>query len=184
MTLTRFLFAFIVVSYAANTFGQSKKQLSEVQIAKVKEGIFKQSERLAVSLRKLDHKGIMDFYAKTGEVIVFGDGYYWGDYTTIDSIWKDFTLYVKKVMVWNFFNPKIHVFSTNAASCLVEFYTERIEYNGDTTKGHGCVSFGMEKLTEDWKAVTMHVTHNYNVFDSTGAVRMWWLNYPRGQGKQ
>jgi hypothetical protein len=35
---------------------------------------------------------------------------------------------------------------------LLRFFKE--EANGDTTKGHGCFSFGMQKIDGDWKAVT------------------------------
>jgi hypothetical protein len=56
-------------------------------------------------------------------------------------------------------------------------FTTRIEASGDITKGHGCFSFGMQKIDGAWKAVTTNVPHNYNVFESTGAVRKWWLKY-------
>jgi hypothetical protein len=75
----------------------------------------------------------------------------------VDGIWKDFTGGVKKMLKWDLYNPKIHVFSKNVASCVVEFYNERIEANGDITKGHGCFSYGMQKIDGDWKAVTIHV---------------------------
>lgn len=31
----------------------------------------------------------MTFYANTIDFIFFGDGYNWGDYLTVDRIWKD-----------------------------------------------------------------------------------------------
>jgi hypothetical protein len=34
-----------------------------------------------------------------------------------------------------------------------------------------------EKHAKDLLKVTMHVTHNYDVFDEIGAVRKWWLKY-------
>lgn len=171
------LLVFILLVCGQQCFCQQKKQLSDAEITQIKSDIIKRSEKLTQALRDLDYKGIMSFYADTDDFVVFGDGYYWGDYKTIDGIWKDFTTYVQKMLKWDLYNPKIHVFSKDVASCLVEFYNERIEYGGDTTKGHGCLSFAMQKINGDWKAVTMHVTHNYNVYDSTGAVRKWWLDY-------
>jgi hypothetical protein len=156
---------------------QQEKQVSAEEIAQIKNDITIRSEKHAQDLINLDHKEVMTFYGDVGDFIAFGDGYYWGDYKTINDMWKDFTGGVKKMLKWDLYNPKIHVFSKDFASCLVEFYNERIESNGDTTKGHGCFSYGMQKIGGDWKAVTMHVTHNYNVFDSTGAVRKWWLKY-------
>jgi hypothetical protein len=156
---------------------QSDNQLSADAIVQIKSDIIKRSERHAQDLQNLDYKGIMTFYGNVEDHIVFGDGYYWGDYKTIDGVWRDFAGGVKKVLKWEFYNPKIHVFSADAASCLVEFYHERIDGNGDTTKGHGCFSFGMRKIDGDWKAVTTHVTHNYDVFDDKGEIRKWWLKY-------
>lgn len=154
-----------------------EKQLSADEIAQIKSDIIIRSERHAKDLKNLDYKEVMTFYANVDDFIIFGDGYYWGDYSTIDGIWKDFTGGVKKILTWELYNPKIHVFSKDIASCLVEFYHERINASGDTTKGHGSFSLGMQKIDGDWKAVTMNVTHNYDIYDSTGAIRMWWLKY-------
>lgn len=156
---------------------QQEEPLSADEIAQIKNDIIKRSEKNARDLENLDYKAVMTFYGDVDDFVVFGDGYYWGDYKTIDGIWKDFTGGVKQMLKWEVYNPKIHVFSKDAASCLVEFYHERIEAKGDTTKGHGCFSFGMQKMDEDWKVVTMHVTHNYNVFDKKGEIRKWWLKY-------
>jgi len=172
-----FLFALLLLGRCQEGLCQQEGQLSAEEIAQIKSDIIKRAERNAQDLRNLDHKAIMTFYADVNDFIVFGDGYYWGDYKTIDGVWKDFTVGVKKVMKWDIYNPKIHVFSKNVASCLVEFYHERNNGSGDTTKGHGCFSFGMKKIDNDWKVVTMHVTHNYDVFDSTGAIRKWWLKH-------
>jgi hypothetical protein len=177
MTSMTFLFALLLLSCSQQGLCQQEGQLSVDEIAQIKSDIIKRSEKHAKDLIQLDYKAVMTFYGDVDDFIIFGDGYYWGDYKTIDGIWKDFTGGVKKMLKWEFYNPKIHVFSKDVASCLVEFYNERIEANGDLTKGHGCFSFGMQKIDGDWKAVTMHVTHNYNVFDNTGAVRKWWLKY-------
>ncbi|QJW90179.1 SnoaL-like domain-containing protein [Spirosoma taeanense] len=172
-----FLLSLLLLSGSKHCLCQPEKPLSAQEIAQIKNDIIRRAEKNAQDLRNRDYKAVMTFYADIDDFIIFGDGYYWGDYKTIDGIWKDFTGGVKKMLKWDFYNPKIHVFSRDVASCLVEFYNERIEANGDTTKGHGCFSFGMQKIDSNWKVVTMHVTHNYNVFDSTGAVRKWWLKY-------
>jgi hypothetical protein len=155
----------------------STHELSEKEVEKVKNEIMRRADEHAQDLVNLDHRAIMTFYADVNDFIVFGDGYYWGDYKTIESVWKDFTTGVRRVIKWELHNPKIHVFSEDVASCLVEFYHERINAQGDTTKGHGCFSYSMQKINGDWKAVTMHVTHNYDLFDSTGSLRKWWLKH-------
>jgi len=35
----------------------------------------------------MDYESVMTFYSK--DLIAFGDGYYWGDYLTVDGVWKD-----------------------------------------------------------------------------------------------
>lgn len=156
---------------------QQSEQLSINEIEQIKKTIIERSNKHAQDLKNLDYQEIMTFYADIDDYIGFGDGYYWGDYKTIDGIWHDFTAGVKKVEKFDFFNHKIHVFSEDVASCLLEFYNERIDANGNTTKGHGCFSFSMQKIDGDWKAVTSHVTHNYGVYDENGEVRKWWLYY-------
>ena len=172
-----FLGAWLVVGCCEQGLCQQPGQLSAKEIEGIKSDIIRRAENHAKDLKNLDYKAVMTFYGDVDDFIVFGDGYYWGDYKTIDGIWKDFTGGVKKVLKWEFYNPKIHVFSRNVASCLAEFYHERVNATGDTTKGHGCFSFGMKQIDGDWKAVTMHVTHNYDLFDETGAIRKWWLKY-------
>ena len=171
-----FLFA-LLLGCCQQGLCQKEGRLSAAEIAQIKNDIIKRSEKHAKDLMNLDYKEVMTFYGDVDDFIIFGDGYYWGDYKTVDGVWKDFTGWVKKMLKWDFYNPKIHVFSKDVASCLVEFYHERIEANGDTTKGHGCFSFGMQKIEGDWKVVTMHVTHNYNVYDGAGEIRKWWLKY-------
>jgi ketosteroid isomerase-like protein len=177
MKRVTFLFALLLLACSHQGMCQEERQLSAKEVAQIKSDIIKRAERNAQDLRNLNYKAVMTFYADVDDFIVFGDGYYWGDYKTIDGIWKDFTGGVKKMLKWDLSNPKIHVFSKTVASSLVEFYHERINGSGDTTKGHGCFSLGMQKIDEDWKVVTMHVTHNYDLFDSTGAMRKWWLKY-------
>jgi hypothetical protein len=170
-----FLLAFLLLSSC-----QQESQLSSEEVAQIKADIIKRSEKHAQDLVNLDYKAVMTFYGNVDDCILFGDGNYWGDYITVDQIWKSFTGGVKHMFKWDLKNHKIHVFSKNAASYLVEFDNERIERNGDTTKVTGCFSYGMQKIDGDWKAVTIHVTHNYKA--GYGAERNsqgkdWWKKY-------
>jgi hypothetical protein len=157
---------------------QQSEQLSSDEIAQIKDDIIMLSEKHAQDLVKLDHKAVMEFYGNEDDFIIFGDGNYWGDYITVDRIWQDFTGGVKKMIKWNLSNHKIHVSSMNAASYLVEFDNERVESSGDTTKVTGCFTYGMEKIYGQWKAVTVHVTHNYKVgYGYERWNRDWWKYY-------
>ncbi len=175
-------FSIIFLLFGCNP---QNEELSTNEIEQIKNAIIERSNKHAQDLKNLNYQEIMTFYADIDDHIVFGDGYYWGDYKTINDIWHDFTAGVKKVEKFDFFNHKVHVFSEDFASCLVEFYNERIGGSGDTTKGHGCFSYSLQKIDEDWKAVTTHVTHNYNVYDENGEVRKWWLHYsPENRKKE
>lgn len=156
-----------------------ESQLTNEEIAQIKKDIISTSEKRAQGIENLDYAEVIKYYAEIDDFVIFGDGFYWGDYMTIDGIWKDFLQpkYWKGNFKWDLSNHKIHVISDVAASYLVEFDHERITAKGDTTKGHGCHSYGMKKIDGDWKIVTVHVTHNYNVFDENGEVRKWWLDY-------
>ena len=158
--------------------GHQEEQLSTDEITQIKNDIIKLSEKHAQDLVKLDHKAVMGFYGNVDDFIIFGDGNYWGDYITVDRIWQDFTGGVKKMIKWDLSNHKIHVSSKNAASYLVEFDNERVESSGDTTKVTGCFTYGMEKIDGQWKAVTVHVTHNYKVgYGFERWNRDWWKYY-------
>ena len=77
--LTLFVSVFFVFGCS-----QQSDQLSTAEIEQIKNDIIKRSEKHASDLENLDYKSVMSFYAK--DHIVFGDGYYWGDYGTIDGI--------------------------------------------------------------------------------------------------
>ena len=154
---------------------QQSQQLSTNEIEQIKKTIIERTNKLAQDLKDLNYPEIMTFYANIEDYILSGDGYYWGDYKTTDGIWHDFTKGVKKVQKWDFYNYKVHVFSKDVAYCFVEFDHERGIEN--TTKGHGCFAFSMQKIDGDWKAVTVHVTHNFGVYHENGEVRKWWLKY-------
>jgi len=161
---------------------QQTQQLSTAEIAQIKEDIIKRSEKHASDLENYDYKSVMTFYANTEDFIVFGDGYYWGDYLTVDGLWKDILEKGdwKKVLKWDLKNHKVHVFSRDAASYLVEFDHEHIAANGDTVGSSGCFTYGMKKIDGDWKAVTAHVSHIPERSDA----EKWWSKYsPENRGK-
>jgi hypothetical protein len=172
-----FLFALLLLGYCQQGLCQQEKQLSADETAQIKSDIIERSEKHAQGLVNLDHKAVMIFYGNVDDVILFGEGNYWGDYITVDQIWQDFTRDIKKMMKWDLKNHKIHVFSRDAASYLVEFDNERIGGNGDTTKVTGCFSYGMRKIDGDWKAVTIHVPRNYKEGYGAGGDKNWWKQY-------
>ena len=152
---------------------QQPGQLSGDEIENIKNEIIKQSEKHASDLKNHDYPSVMTFYAK--DLIVFGDGYYWGDYLTMDGIWKNILGENgwKKILKWDLQNHKIHVYSKNAASYLVEFDHEHINEKGDTIISSGCFTYGMQKINGEWKAVTVHVSHT--PFRTTED--KWWTKY-------
>ena len=124
----------------------------------------------------------MSFYANTQDFIVFGDGYYWGDYLTMDGIWKDILGEGgwKKMLKWDLQNLKVLVISENAASYLVEFDHEHLDITGDTVRSSGCFTYGMQKIKGDWRAVTVHVSHiPFRTSDEK-----WWSIYSPENRKQ
>ena len=152
---------------------QQLKQLSIDEVEQVKNDIIKRSEKHASDLENLDYKSVMTFYAK--DLIVFGDCYYWGDYLTMDGIWK--VIHGeggwKKMLKWDLQNHKVHVFSRDAASYLVEFDHSHLVENGDTVRSSGCFTYGMQKIDGEWKAMTAHVTHIPFRTDD----HKWWSKY-------
>ncbi len=106
---------------------QQQGQLSDHENAQIKSDIIKQSEKHAKDLINLDYKAVMMFYDSVDDFIIFGDGYYWGDYKTVDGIWKDFTGGVKKMLKWDFYNPKIHVFSKILLHVWLNFTTSGLK---------------------------------------------------------
>ena len=153
---------------------QKNETLSTSEIAQIKNDIINRSEKHANDLENLDYKSVMTFYANTEDFVVFGDGYYWGDYLTMDGIWKDILVGGwKKMLRWDLKNHKVHVFSKDAASYLVEFDHEHIDQNGDTVRSSGCFTYGMQRINGEWKAVTAHVSH---IPERTNDEK-WWSKY-------
>lgn len=166
---------------------QYEEGLSADKISHIKRDIINASEKHAQDLVQKDFEEVMTFYGDVEDNIIFGDGYYWGDYKTSEGIWRDFLGDEKKMLKWDLKNHKIHVFSKAAASYSVEFNNERVEANGDTTKVTGCFTYGMSKIKNQWKAVTIHVSHNYKPgygferahagYDAEKNGRNWWNYY-------
>lgn len=154
---------------------QKEEKLTAAEIEQIKNDIIKRSEKHATDLENLDYRSVMTFYADTDDFYMFGDGYYWGDYKTVDGVWKDILGKDgwKKMIKWDLKNHKVHVFSNNTASYLVEFDHEHIEQNGDTARSSGCFSYGMKKMDGEWKAVTVHVTH----IPERTTDEKWWSGY-------
>ncbi|QHT67370.1 nuclear transport factor 2 family protein [Rhodocytophaga rosea] len=152
---------------------QPSEQVSSKEIEQIKSDIIKRSEKHAADLENMDYQSVMAFYAK--DLIVFGDGYYWGDYLTMDGIWKNILGEGgwKKMVKWDLQNHKIHVHSANAASYLVEFDHAHLVENGDTVRSSGCFTYGMQKVDGEWKAVTAHVSHIAFRTDD----EKWWSKY-------
>ncbi len=151
---------------------QQSMPLSVGEVEQVTNDIIKRSEKHASDLENLDYKSVMTFYAD--DLIVFGDGYYWGDYSTMDGIWKDILERKwKKMLKWDLQNHKVHVFSRDAASYLVEFDHVHLIENGDTVRSSGCFTYGMQKIDGEWKAVTAHASH---IPVRTDDVK-WWSEY-------
>ena len=151
--------AFIILALSTISCRVEVKPLTIEEKDKIKKEVFSAYRDHIEHLLALDYQEMMKFYPD--EHIIYGDGEYWGDYETIDQIWKQFTDDVQKMLKWEVDDHQIFVHSKDAASYLVEFVNWRIESKGDTTKVHGSFSFGMQKYPDGWKAATQNVTHHY-----------------------
>ena len=152
---------------------QQSKELSIDEIEQIKNEIITRSEKHASDLENMDYESVMTFYSK--DLIMFGDGYYWGDYLTADGVWKDILGEGgwEEMLKWDLQNHKIHLHSRDAASYLVEFDHEHLVENGDTIRSSGSFTYGMQKIDGEWKAVTAHVTHIPVRTDD----EKWWSKY-------
>ncbi len=152
---------------------QQSEQISTDEIEQIKNDIIMRSEKHAADLENMDFNSVMTFYSK--DLIGYGDGYYWGDYMTTYGIWQDILEKGgwKKILKWDLQNHKIHVFSKEAASYMVEFDHEHLVENGDTIRSSGCFTYGMQKFDGEWKAVTAHVSHIPMRTDN----EKWWSKY-------
>ena len=173
MKWTLFLFLFVIGSCS-----QKDEYLSTSEITQIKNDIITRSEKHASDLENLDHKSVMSFYAK--DLIVFGDGYYWGDYLTMDRVWKEILGEEgwKKMLKWDLQKHKVYLFSKNAASYLVEFDHAHLNQKGDTIRSSGCFTYGMQKINGEWKAVTAHVSH---IPERTNDEKWWSKHSPENR---
>ncbi len=162
---------------------QKERNLSGSEIAQIKNDIIKKSEKHASDLENHDLKAVLTFYADTADFVIFGDGYYWGDYQTAEGVlngmvgkdgWR-------KMLKWDLRNHKVYVFSENAASHLVEFDHEHLDTGGDTIRSSGCFTYGMQKIRGEWKAVTVHVSHIPN---RTTEEKWWSIYSPQNRKKE
>jgi hypothetical protein len=147
----------IVVMVSCN---QTEKPLSEDEKEQIKVEVIASIEKHVEDIISQDYNEVMKFYVKEN-YILFGDGNYWGDYTTVDNIWGTWLPKWKEITLWNLKNHKVHVFSRDAAIDYVEWEHERIEENGDTTKAYGSWAWGMQRYQEGWKSVSAAIDHRY-----------------------
>lgn len=171
------VFLTILLTYGCN---QQPRQITPAEVEKIKSEIIERSEKHASDLENMDFNSVMTFYSK--DHISFGDGYYWGDYLTIDGLWRDILGEGgwKKMVKWDLQNHKVHVFSKEAASYLVEFDHKHLAQNGDTIGSSGCFTYGMQKIDGEWKAVTGHVTH---IPERTNDEKWWSKHSPSKRNK-
>ncbi|MFW6371166.1 MAG: nuclear transport factor 2 family protein [Bacteroidota bacterium] len=174
----KYIITFLIISLVFSC-SEPSDHLTSDETDKIKKQIIERSEKHASDLENMDFESVMTFYSEN--LIFFGDGYYWGDYKTADGLWKDILEGGwKDILYWDLQNHKIHVFSKNAASYLVEFDHKHLEQNGDTVGSSGCFTYGMEKIDGEWKAVTGHVTH---IPERTNDEK-WWSKYASSNSNQ
>ncbi|WP_222707947.1 hypothetical protein [Flagellimonas hymeniacidonis] len=101
----------------------------------------------------------MTHYLDVDDHILFGDGQYWGNYQTVNDIWKNFIGDTQEILVWNLSNEHINLLSNNSASYITEYYNQRINNKGDTIKVRGSVGYGLIKVKSEWRIVTTNVSH-------------------------
>ncbi len=75
-----------LLALSLSSCGQHEEKLSSAEIAQIKSEIIKRSEKRSSDLEILDYRSVMTFYSNTEGFVVFGDGYYLGDYLTIDGV--------------------------------------------------------------------------------------------------
>lgn len=152
-----FIFIIIVMIISCN---QSERPLTSKEKEQIKTEVIASIEKHVHDIIRQDYNEVMKFYVKE-DYFVFGNGTYWGDYSTVDDIWKTWLPKWKAITKWDLKNHKVHVFSKNAAIDFVEWDHERIEEDGDTTKAYGFWVWGMQRFPEGWKSVNAAIDHRY-----------------------
>ncbi len=151
------MFAFMTLIMSCNS---TEDSLSPKQKEQIKSEVISSIEKHVGDIISQDYNKVMQFYVKD-DYVLFGDGTYWGDYKTIDTIWKTWLPKWKAITKWNMKNHKVHVYSINAAVDFVEWEHERIEENGDTTRAYGFWVWGMQRFPDGWKSINAAVDHRY-----------------------
>jgi len=136
-----------------------QKQIEKTAKTDQKTAISKMYRIHVEDLKNLDHAKLMTHYADVDDHILFGDGEYWGNYQTVNDIWKNFIGDTKEILIWNLSNEHINLLSDNSASYLMEYYNERIDNKGDTLKVRGSAGYGLRKIENKWRIVTTNVSH-------------------------
>ncbi|GAA4457112.1 hypothetical protein GCM10023189_27330 [Nibrella saemangeumensis] len=150
-----FVFMTLVVSCDS-----TEKPLNPKEKEQIKAEVISSIEKHVDDIISRDYNKVMRFYVKD-DYVLYGDGTYWGDYATIDSIWKTWLPKWKLITKWKMKNHKVHVYSRNAAVDFVEWEHERIEENGDTTRAYGFWVWEMQRFPDGWKSTSAAVDHRY-----------------------
>ena len=152
--------AIVVIMITIVSCNSTEKSLTLKEKEQIKTEVISSIEKHVSDIISRDYNKVMQFYVKD-DYVLFGDGNFWGDYATIDDIWKTWLPKWQIITKWSMKNHKVHVYSKNAAVDFVEWEHERIEENGDTTRAHGFWVWGMERFPEGWKSVNAAVDHRY-----------------------
>ncbi|TXN37678.1 hypothetical protein FVB32_05160 [Flagellimonas hymeniacidonis] len=136
-----------------------KEQSAESSTVHLKKEISEMYHRHIKDLKNLNHTKLMTHYLDVDDHILFGDGQYWGNYQTVNDIWKNFIGDTQEILVWNLSNEHINLLSNNSASYITEYYNQRINNKGDTIKVRGSVGYGLIKVKSEWRIVTTNVSH-------------------------
>lgn len=148
---------FMILLVSCNSVEQP---LTEEEKEKIKDEVIADIEKHVKDIVAQDYEKVMPFYVKE-DYILYGDGKYWGDYETIDNIWKKALSEWKVIKKWDMKNHKVYVYSRDAAVDYVEWEHERINADGDTTRGYGSWVWGMKRFPEGWRSVSAAVDHRY-----------------------
>jgi hypothetical protein len=157
------MFAFLILFASCNS---AEKPLNSKEKEQVKSEVIASLEKHVGDIVNMDYDKVMPFYVKE-DYVLFGDGKYWGDYSTIDDIWKKCFSSWKVIIKWKMKNHKVHVYSKNSAVDYVEWEHARIGENGDTAKAYGFWVWGMQRFPEGWRSVNAAVDHRYTLLPTT-----------------
>ena len=136
-----------------------KEQNAELLTVALQNEISEMYDRHIEDLKNLDHPKLMTHYLDADDHVLFGDGEYWGNYQTVNDIWKRFIGDTREILIWSLSEEHITLLSNDSASYLMEYYNERINNEGDTLKVRGSVGYGLRKVESKWRIVTTNVSH-------------------------